>query len=166
MKNLLLLLFVLGSFSVKAQQQTKEQIISYINKQLYQSRNLETYTSSKSFKTINKSAKIAADTGNIVVFDITREMTYGNKNISVSKHSFNPADIVNIVLISDKPNKAGMGYFSIVFNNDVVKVESSLNDVKRDLTMYSSISVDFLQKDKGLFDQLKKAFLTLKDLYK
>ncbi len=166
MKNLLLILFVLGSFSVNAQQQTKEQTIAYINKQLIQSNDLETYTSTKNFKTIIKSAKFSIDTGNIVVLNITREMTYGKKNISISKLSFNPADIVAIALTSENPNKAGMGYFSVIFNDNGVKAESTLNGVKGDINVDSSFSVHFFQKDKELFNQLKKAFLTLRDLYK
>jgi len=166
MKNLLLILFALGSFSVNAQQQTKEQTIAYINNQLNQFNDLETYTSTKDFKTIIKSAKFSIDTGNIVVFNITREMTYGKKNISVSKLSFNPADIVGIALISDQPNKAGMGYFSVMLNDNGVKAESTLNGVKGNINVDSSFTVDFSQKDKKLFNQLKKAFLTLRDLYK
>jgi len=166
MKIKLVIFFLLTCFSAAAQQQTKQQLIDFINAKLNQSMDVELYTSSKNFKNKLKSAKLRLDTGNMVVYDCTMEMKYGEKHIVVFKSSFNPAQIVAIALISDEPNKFGMGYLSVVFDRKVVSVTSKRNDLEPKSGFDASIEIHFRQKDKKMFDELKKAFLDLKTLYK
>lgn len=162
-KLLLLLLFVIGTLAVNAQ--TKEETIAFINKKLQKSLDLETYTSSDNFKTKIKSVKLSIDTAYTVLFETTKEMTYGEKNISVSRQYFDPSEITGIALISEKPNKYGMGYFSVTFDKQAIKAEGSLNGVKSKGSTHNSFSVDFYQKDKKDYSELRTAFLRLRTLY-
>jgi hypothetical protein len=167
MKILLSFLLFIGSFVVNAQNGTKEQTIEFINSKLNETKNkliYHSYGDTSKSKIISVDFRI--DTGKMISYSTTVAMEIQDNVVVEGKFSFDPSKIKSLILVSEKPDKSGMGIFSVNFIGKNVVMEVNLGKNEKEIWNETGFMMNFVQKDDWSFKELEQAFIRLRDLYR
>jgi len=155
MKNFFFVIVLCISCSCFAQ--TKEQVLSLLNSKIKETDNNIKIVNKVSYEL--KESEITT-TGDGLLYNFK----FGGKGLSAFSYEFDPSDIKSVEdLYMDK--ESPIGVLRLKFNESVVRYKTGSKRPDETTTFVNYVNIQYLKIDDKNYNELKKAFLKLKDIY-